>query len=237
MSSSRTTARDTRRRVWSRASCPARGDRAPCATCGTRTAASAGRRSANRALAESTVIRADGGRRLRAAPRLRASHMRFARPATFVQGAACSSPRPARRARWRGRRRGSRSSPGGSRTGTTRSRCAGCRGSCRRRRTRCAARAAAHGVLARRRVRVNGFNERFEGWGREDSEFHGAAEAAGLWRRKLKFGGSSTTCGTASARAPRSATPTADADRADGRAGARRGSTVRAGERAARACV
>jgi len=38
-------------------------------------------------------------------------------------------------------------------------------------------------------VRVNGFNERFVGWGREDSEFTARLLAAGLRRRKLKFGG------------------------------------------------
>jgi glycosyltransferase involved in cell wall biosynthesis len=38
-------------------------------------------------------------------------------------------------------------------------------------------------------VRVNGFNERFVGWGREDSEFVARLLAAGLVRRKLKFGG------------------------------------------------
>jgi glycosyltransferase involved in cell wall biosynthesis len=38
-------------------------------------------------------------------------------------------------------------------------------------------------------VRVNGFNERFVGWGREDSEFTARMLAAGLVRRKLKFGG------------------------------------------------
>ncbi|MDF1504275.1 glycosyltransferase family 2 protein [Roseisolibacter sp. H3M3-2] len=37
--------------------------------------------------------------------------------------------------------------------------------------------------------RVNGFNERFVGWGREDSEFTARMLAAGLERRKLKFGG------------------------------------------------
>jgi glycosyltransferase involved in cell wall biosynthesis len=38
-------------------------------------------------------------------------------------------------------------------------------------------------------VRVNGFNERFVGWGREDSEFSARMLAAGLRRRRLKFGG------------------------------------------------
>jgi glycosyltransferase involved in cell wall biosynthesis len=38
-------------------------------------------------------------------------------------------------------------------------------------------------------VRVNGFNERFVGWGREDSEFTARMIAAGLRRRRLKFGG------------------------------------------------
>ncbi|MGZ8378410.1 MAG: glycosyltransferase family 2 protein [Gemmatirosa sp.] len=38
-------------------------------------------------------------------------------------------------------------------------------------------------------VRVNGFNERFVGWGREDSEFTARMLAAGLVRRPLKFGG------------------------------------------------
>jgi glycosyltransferase involved in cell wall biosynthesis len=38
-------------------------------------------------------------------------------------------------------------------------------------------------------VRVNGFNERFVGWGREDSEFSARMLAAGLQRRRLKFGG------------------------------------------------
>ena len=38
-------------------------------------------------------------------------------------------------------------------------------------------------------VRVNGFNERFVGWGREDSEFTARMLAAGLFRRRLKFGG------------------------------------------------
>jgi glycosyltransferase involved in cell wall biosynthesis len=37
--------------------------------------------------------------------------------------------------------------------------------------------------------RVNGFNERFVGWGREDSEFVVRLVNAGLRRRKLKFGG------------------------------------------------
>jgi glycosyltransferase involved in cell wall biosynthesis len=37
--------------------------------------------------------------------------------------------------------------------------------------------------------RVNGFNERFVGWGREDSEFTARMLAAGLVRRPLKFGG------------------------------------------------
>jgi len=37
--------------------------------------------------------------------------------------------------------------------------------------------------------RVNGFNERFVGWGREDSEFVARLVNAGLRRRKLKFGG------------------------------------------------
>jgi glycosyltransferase involved in cell wall biosynthesis len=38
-------------------------------------------------------------------------------------------------------------------------------------------------------VRVNGFNERFIGWGREDSEFVARLVTAGVRRRKLKFGG------------------------------------------------
>jgi glycosyltransferase involved in cell wall biosynthesis len=38
-------------------------------------------------------------------------------------------------------------------------------------------------------VRVNGFNERFVGWGREDSEFVARMTQAGVRRRKLKFGG------------------------------------------------
>lgn len=38
-------------------------------------------------------------------------------------------------------------------------------------------------------IRVNGFNERFVGWGREDSEFTARMLAAGLYRRRLKFGG------------------------------------------------
>ncbi|GLC27136.1 glycosyltransferase family 2 protein [Roseisolibacter agri] len=38
-------------------------------------------------------------------------------------------------------------------------------------------------------VRVNGFNEQFVGWGREDSEFTARMLAAGLARRLLKFGG------------------------------------------------
>ena len=38
-------------------------------------------------------------------------------------------------------------------------------------------------------VRVNGFNERFVGWGREDSEFTARMLAAGLFRRRLNFGG------------------------------------------------
>lgn len=38
-------------------------------------------------------------------------------------------------------------------------------------------------------VRVNGFNEAFVGWGREDSEFVARLAAAGVRRRKLKFGG------------------------------------------------
>ena len=38
-------------------------------------------------------------------------------------------------------------------------------------------------------VRVNGFNERFVGWGREDSEFVVRLVNAGVRRRKLKFGG------------------------------------------------
>ena len=38
-------------------------------------------------------------------------------------------------------------------------------------------------------TRVNGFNERFVGWGREDSEFVTRLAAAGVRRRKLKFGG------------------------------------------------
>jgi glycosyltransferase involved in cell wall biosynthesis len=36
---------------------------------------------------------------------------------------------------------------------------------------------------------VNGFNERFVGWGREDSEFVARLVNAGIARRKLKFGG------------------------------------------------
>ena len=38
-------------------------------------------------------------------------------------------------------------------------------------------------------VRVNGFNERFVGWGREDSEFVARMLAARLVRRRFKFGG------------------------------------------------
>jgi glycosyltransferase involved in cell wall biosynthesis len=38
-------------------------------------------------------------------------------------------------------------------------------------------------------VRVNGFDERFVGWGREDSEFVARMTHAGVRRRKLKFGG------------------------------------------------
>lgn len=37
--------------------------------------------------------------------------------------------------------------------------------------------------------RVNGFDERFVGWGREDSDFVARLMAAGVRRRKLKFGG------------------------------------------------
>jgi predicted glycosyltransferase involved in capsule biosynthesis len=38
-------------------------------------------------------------------------------------------------------------------------------------------------------VRVNGFDERFVGWGREDSDFVARMTRAGVRRRKLKFGG------------------------------------------------
>jgi glycosyltransferase involved in cell wall biosynthesis len=38
-------------------------------------------------------------------------------------------------------------------------------------------------------VRVNGFDERFVGWGREDSDFVARMTLAGVRRRKLKFGG------------------------------------------------
>jgi glycosyltransferase involved in cell wall biosynthesis len=38
-------------------------------------------------------------------------------------------------------------------------------------------------------VRVNGFDERFVGWGREDSDFVARMTHAGVRRRKLKFGG------------------------------------------------
>ncbi len=38
-------------------------------------------------------------------------------------------------------------------------------------------------------VRVNGYNEAFEGWGREDSEFAARLLASGCTRRKLKFAG------------------------------------------------
>jgi hypothetical protein len=38
-------------------------------------------------------------------------------------------------------------------------------------------------------ARVNGFDERFVGWGREDSEFVARLVQAGVRRRKLKFGG------------------------------------------------
>lgn len=38
-------------------------------------------------------------------------------------------------------------------------------------------------------VRVNGFDERFVGWGREDSDFVARLTCAGVRRRKLKFGG------------------------------------------------
>lgn len=38
-------------------------------------------------------------------------------------------------------------------------------------------------------VRVNGFDERFVGWGREDSDFVSRLMRAGVRRRKLKFGG------------------------------------------------
>lgn len=38
-------------------------------------------------------------------------------------------------------------------------------------------------------LRVNGWNEEFEGWGREDSEFAARLLNAGLVRRKLKFAG------------------------------------------------
>jgi len=38
-------------------------------------------------------------------------------------------------------------------------------------------------------IRVNGFNERFVGWGREDSEFVARMTRADVRRRKLKFGG------------------------------------------------
>jgi GT2 family glycosyltransferase len=38
-------------------------------------------------------------------------------------------------------------------------------------------------------IRINGFNEAFVGWGREDSEFAARMLAANVKRRKLKFGG------------------------------------------------
>ena len=38
-------------------------------------------------------------------------------------------------------------------------------------------------------VRINGFNEAFVGWGREDSEFTARMLAGGVRRRKLKFAG------------------------------------------------
>jgi glycosyltransferase involved in cell wall biosynthesis len=38
-------------------------------------------------------------------------------------------------------------------------------------------------------IRVNGFDERFVGWGREDSDFVVRLTNAGVKRRKLKFGG------------------------------------------------
>ena len=39
-------------------------------------------------------------------------------------------------------------------------------------------------------IRVNGFNEEFHGWGREDSEFVARMLNAGVLRKCLKFGGS-----------------------------------------------
>ena len=49
-------------------------------------------------------------------------------------------------------------------------------------------------------VRVNGYNEAFEGWGREDSEFAARLLAAGCTRRKLKFGGVVRSMATAKKR-------------------------------------
>jgi glycosyltransferase involved in cell wall biosynthesis len=50
-------------------------------------------------------------------------------------------------------------------------------------------RSANMGVWRSDVIRVNGFDERFVGWGREDSEFVVRLTNAGVRRRKLKFGG------------------------------------------------
>ena len=42
-------------------------------------------------------------------------------------------------------------------------------------------------LLAQRRAAVNGFNEDFIGWGREDSEFTARLLNCGLMRKNLKF--------------------------------------------------
>jgi glycosyltransferase involved in cell wall biosynthesis len=50
-------------------------------------------------------------------------------------------------------------------------------------------RSANMGVWRSDLIRVNGFDERFVGWGREDSDFVVRLTNAGVRRRKLKFGG------------------------------------------------
>ena len=118
------------------------------------------------------------------------SHLAFARPGHFVQGTRVLLDRAAttraiaeRRTRWGALERGVRnrlnalSLPALSMLVPTPS--DPLRG----------VRSANMGVWREDAVRVNGFDERFVGWGREDSEFVVRLTNAGVRRRKLKFAG------------------------------------------------
>lgn len=145
----------------------------------------------NRAIAAATrpyLLLIDGDCVLH--PAFVASHLSFARPGTLVQGTRVLLDRGAtERAIATGRTRFGPLTPGIRNRLNTLSLPWLSRLVPSERDPLRGVRSANMGLWRADALRVNGFDERFVGWGREDSEFVARLANAGVSRRKLKFGG------------------------------------------------